>query len=405
LAAAGSLVTFVAQREGGAVVSMEHLGLGERLAGAVVAYATYLRMTLWPVHLAVLYPIRSLTAPEVLASVAALAAVSAVVLPPILRTPAPAIGWLWFLGTLVPVIGLVKVGQQALADRFTYLPQIGLFVAAVWWLGDRMSTRTGAVLGALGVAAASAATWQQLAVWRDSETLFAHAIAVTGENPLAETNLAATLLEQGRLDEARPHAERAVTLAPESAEAWITLGRARIQGGDADGARQAFETALRFDPHDPRAHYNLGVVAAQQGGIADAIAFYQQAIAERPDYFNAYNNLGNALAAADRPNEAEAALREALRLNPSSPQAHANLAIVLERRGRPAEAIASYRAAIDLAPNEPTLYYNLAAVLTGAGQRAAAIEALHHALRLKPEWEPARAALAELEHGGGATRN
>ncbi|HWP64826.1 MAG TPA: tetratricopeptide repeat protein [Candidatus Limnocylindria bacterium] len=402
LSAAGSVVTFVAQREGGAVVPLESLGLLQRLAGAAVAYATYLWMTVWPVNLAVLYPLRPIGAPEVIGSLAVLGGVSALALRPALRAPAPAVGWLWFLGTLVPVIGLVKVGQQALADRFTYLPQVGLFVAAVWWLGERLGARAGVAVGALAVAAASAGTLRQLAVWQDSVTLFRHALAVTGDNPTAETNLAAALLELGRLDEARPHAERAVARAPGSAEAWITFGRARIQGGDVDGARAAFETASRLDPHDARAHYNLGVVAAEQGRIADAIASYERAIAEWPTYFNAYNNLGNALAAADRLEEAEAALREAVRLDPASPSARANLAIVLERRGRSAEAIAAYRAALALAPNEPMLWFNLAAALSGTGQRAEAIEALEHALRLAPGWEPALAALAELERGGAA---
>ena len=396
LAAAGSAVTFVAQRHGGAVMSLGRLTVVERLAGAAVAYATYLWQTVWPTGLAVFYPIRPLGPGEVTAAVAALAAVSAIVFPHAFRTPAPAIGWLWFLGTLVHVIGLVKVGQQALADRFTYLPQVGLFLAAVWWLGERLSTRAGAAGAALAVAAACVLTLRQQTVWRDSVALFAHAVAVTGDNALAETNLAAALLEAGRLDEARPHAERAVALAPASANAWITLGRARIQGGDLTGAAAAFETALRFDPHDPRAHYNLGVVAGDQGRGPDAIAHYQRAIAERPDYFNAYNNLGNALAAAERVDEAEAALREAVRLYPSSPSALANLAIVLERRGKSAEAIATYRAALSLAPEEPMLWYNLAAALSGAGQRDEAVQALRNALRLKPGWEPARAALATL---------
>jgi tetratricopeptide (TPR) repeat protein len=399
LAAAGSVVTFVAQSRGGAVVPLERLTVFERLLGAVVAYATYLAATFWPTRLAVFYPTRPLGGAEVVLAVAALGAVSAVVIPPALRRPAPAIGWLWFLGTLVPVIGLVKVGQQALADRFTYLPQVGIFLATVWWVGDRLSARAGAAVGALAVAAACVLTVRQEAVWQDSVALFAHAAAVTGDNAVAETNLAAALLEAGRLDEARPHAERAVALAPESANAWITLGRARIQGGDLAGAAAAFETALRFDPHDARAHYNLGVVAGEQGRGADAIAHYERAIAERPDYFNAYNNLGNALTAAERVDEAEAALREAVRLDPSSPSALANLAIVLERRGKSAEAIATYRAALARAPGEPMLWYNLAAALSGAGRRDEAVQALRRALQLEPDWEPARAALAELRAG------
>jgi tetratricopeptide (TPR) repeat protein len=397
LTAAASAVTFVAQREGGAVMSLEALSVPARVAGAAVAYATYLWKTVWPVDLAVFYPIRPLDAVHTGAALAVLAAVSALVLPPAWRAPAPAIGWLWFLGTLVPVIGLVKVGQQALADRFTYLPQVGLFVAAVWWLGDRLPARVGAVVGGLAVAASCALTWQQLGVWRDSVALFEHARLVAPENALAETNLAAALLELDRLDEARPHAERAAALAPASAEAWITLGRARIQGGDVAGAGEAFATAVRLAPHDARAHYNLGVVAAREGRGEDAIAHYQRAIAERPTYFNAYNNLGTALTAAGRLDEAEAALRTAARLDPAAPSALANLAIVLEQRGQPADAIATYRAALALAPAEPTLWYNLAAALSGTGRGDEARTALREALRLRPGWAPAEAALTDLD--------
>jgi tetratricopeptide (TPR) repeat protein len=399
LAAAASAVTFVAQREGGAVMSLEHLSVPERVGGAAVAYATYLAKTVWPVDLAVFYPIQPLGAAQVTVAVGALAGVSAAVLLPAVRAPAPAIGWLWFLGTLVPVIGLVKVGQQALADRFTYLPQVGLFVAGVWWLGDRLPRRAGIAVGACAVAASCLLTVRQLAVWRDSVSLFHHALAAGRDNPVAETNLAAALLELGRLDEARPHAERAVGLAPESAEAWITLGRARIQGGDATAAAVAFATAARLDPHDARAHYNLGVVAAEQGRSAEAMEHYRRAIAERPTYANAYNNLGNLLVAAERLEDAEAALREAVRLNPKAPSSLANLAIVLEHRGRAAEAIAAYEAALAEAPAEPMLWYNLAAALSGAGRRDDAVQALRHALRLRPGWEPAVAALEALGAG------
>jgi tetratricopeptide (TPR) repeat protein len=396
LTAAASAVTFAAQRAGGAVMPLDDLGVAERVAGAAVAYATYLRQTVWPADLAVFYPLAPLGTGTVVASVAVLAGVSALVLLPAWRAPAPAIGWLWFLGTLVPVIGIVKVGQQALADRFTYLPQVGLFVAAVWWLGDRLPVRAGALAGALAVAVAGGLTVRQMEVWNDSITLFTHAIAVTGDNSVAETNLAAALLEAGRLADARPHAERAVELAPRYAPAWITLGRARLEAGDVDGAVAAFGTARDLDPTDARAHYNLGVVAAQQGRTAEAIAHYRRAVEENPAYTNAYNNLGNALAASEQWDAAEAALRTAATLDPLAPSSLANLAIVLERRGRPEDAIALYRAAITLAPGQPTLWYNLAAVLSGTGRRDEAVAALEQAVRIAPDWAPARAALADL---------
>jgi tetratricopeptide (TPR) repeat protein len=399
LSALASAVTFVAQRGAGAVMTVGDLPMTQRLAGAVVAYATYLRQTIWPADLAVFYPIAPLGPLETGVALALVAGLTALVLAPAARAPAPAIGWLWFLGVLVPVIGIVKVGQQSFADRFTYLPHVGLFIAVVWWLGDRLPRRAGAVLGVLAVAALSLATVRQIGVWRDSVTLFAHALAAGGDNPVAETNLAAALLERGRLDEARPHAERAARLAPRAPQVHLTLGRALLQGGDAAAAERAFAEAARLDPHDARAHYNLGVVAAAGGRGDEAIAHYRRALAARPDYVNAHNNLGNALAEAGRLDEAEMALREAARFDPSSAPAIANLALVLERRGRLDDAIATHRAALALAPGEPTLWYNLAAALAAAGRRDEAAGALREALRVRPGWEPATRALAELTGG------
>jgi tetratricopeptide (TPR) repeat protein len=399
LAATASAVTFMAQRQGGAVMSLEALPLAERGLNALVAYAAYLGKTVWPLDLAVFYPLRAVGVAEAGGALAVLALVSAVVLVPARREPAPAIGWLWFVGVLVPVIGIVKAGEQAFADRFTYLPHVGLFIALVWWLGDRVPRVVGMVVGTLAVAACVTLTVRQLGVWRDSVSLFAHAVAMGGDNPIAETNLAAALIEAGRVADARPHAERAVRLAPEAPQAHLTLGRAALESGDVDRAVRAFEEAARLDPHEARAHYNLGVVAAERQRLDEAIAYYRRAIAERPAYANAYNNLGNVLAASGRLDEAETALREAARLDPAAPSALANLAIVLERRGEVPAAIGAYRAAIALAPGEPILWYNLAAALSGVGRRDEAVTALREALRLRPGWGPAQAALAELGTG------
>jgi tetratricopeptide (TPR) repeat protein len=397
LAAVASAVTFVAQRQGGAVMSLEDLTLAQRGLNALVAYVVYLGKTVWPLGLAVFYPLRPMGVAEAGGALAVLALLSAVVLVPARRAPAPAVGWLWFVGTLVPVIGIVKAGEQAFADRFTYLPHVGLFVALVWWLGDRLPRLGGAALGALAVLACAVLTMQQVAVWRDSVTLFAHAVALGGDNPIAETNLAAALVEAGRGAEARPHAERAVRLAPAAPQTHLTLGRIALEGGDVDRAAAAFAEAARLDPHEARAHYNLGVLAAERQRPDEAIAHYRRAIAERPTYASAYNNLGNVLAAAGRLDEAEAALREAVRLDPAAPSSLANLAIVLERRGQVAEAVDAYRGALALAPGEPILWYNLAAALSGTGRRDEAIAALREALRLRPGWEPAQAALRELQ--------
>ena len=232
---------------------LEALPLGARVANATVSYATYLLQTVWPAGLAAFYPYRNpLPATEVLLAAAALVALSALAVASFPRRPSLLVGWLWYLGTLVPVIGLVRVGEQAMADRFTYLPHIGLFLAAAWGaadLGGRPQLRPSPVPPAIAVLVASLAPARtQARHWRDSTSLFEHARRVTRDNYLAETNLAAALLDTGRPADALVHARAAVELRPGDARAHMNLGTALARTGEPDAAHAAYERALAIDP-------------------------------------------------------------------------------------------------------------------------------------------------------------
>ena len=398
LSLAASAVTFAVQRGAGAVASLDTLSFGARLAGATVAVATYLVKTFWPTNLAVFYPNRPPAPWQLVLSVLLLVAVSLLAVAQHRRRPYLLVGWLWYLGTLVPVIGLVKVGDQAMADRFTYIPQIGVLLMLAWGAAELSVPRAALVAtGAAALAASAVLTVRQLDVWQDSITLFTHATAVTRDNYVAEANLGAALLDLGHPSDAIGHLRRAEAIKPDYVKPHVTLGKALAESGDAEGAAREYAEALRLDPGYATAHYNLGLLLAGQGRLDEAIARYREALRLDPNYANARHNLGAALAAEGRFEEAVAEYRRALALLPDLGIAHGNLAIALERLGRRDEAIAEYRTAVRLMPRDPTARYNLAGGLAGDGRFDEAIAELQVAMRLRPGWREGEAALTQLQ--------
>ena len=398
LSAAVSALTVVAQRGAGAMASLESLPLGTRIAEALVAYGSYLEKTFWPTRLAVFYPHRPLPVAEVAVCALLLAGVSALALVERRRRPYLLVGWLWYLVALLPVVGLVKVGEQAMADRFSYLPQIGVLLMIAWAAADAGGSRAVASAGGVvALAACVALTARQLDIWRDSVSLFAHASAVSRDNYVAEANLGAALLEQGRRAEALVHLRRSAAIKPGYAKVHVSLGKALAEGGDPEAALREYTDAIRLDGDSATAHYNLGLLLAGQARLDEAIAEYRAALRIDPEYAKARHNLGAALATQGRFEDAIEQYRQALALVPDRGVTHGNLAIALERLGRSAEAVAEYREAVRLMPADPTAHFNLAGGLAGAGRVDEAIAELRQALRLRPDWPEGRAALAEVE--------
>jgi tetratricopeptide (TPR) repeat protein len=279
LSAAASAVTVVAQSRGGAVMSLGELGFGARLANALVSYARYVAKTVWPTELAAHYPLPAggYAWWQIAAAAALVAAFTALAIGRGLRAPWLAVGWCWFLGTLVPVIGLVQVGHQALADRYAYVPIVGLFIAAAWELAERIAAlgphavRTGTAAAAAASIALAAAAWRQLGTWSDQETLFRHALAVTTDNGRAHLLLAQALAEEDRYPEAVAHAREAVRLEPGNARAHKNLGFMLYRMGLLDEAIAALEEAVRIDPGYSEAHGNLGIAYGRKGLAAEAM--------------------------------------------------------------------------------------------------------------------------------------
>ena len=341
LSAASATITVLAQSRGGAVASSARLPLTERVGNAAISYVAYVQKTLWPDHLAAYYPYPRPT-PSVLAAISALALLIATVSAVWIgrRRPYVLVGWLWYLGTLVPVIGIVQVGTQAMADRYAYLPLIGLFVVLAWALHDLVEanpSRRLPVLIAAGalVVACTAITRGQVRHWESSETLWTHALAVTRGNYAAHTYLGNALASAGNVDSAIAEYTEALRLNPDFPEAHNNLGPALASRGETDAAIAHFTAALRLRPNYADAHNNLGVALASRGRLEEAIAQYREVLRIDPEHAHAHGNLGLALYTLGRAAEAQRQLSLALQRNPSRQDVRAALDRLERERGRP----------------------------------------------------------------------
>jgi Flp pilus assembly protein TadD len=337
LAAAVSAVTLVDQHHSGAVVPLKSLPLSVRCDNASISYCRYLGKLFWPTDLAIFYPhLTHVPPPPVLVLAASfLACVTLLFL--LLRQAYPFLlmGWLWFGGTLVPVIGLVQVGDQGLADRYTYIPSVGIFIVMIWGMHALTKTlsRQAILLSSFGVSLlllSLGLTRHQLGYWRNSETLFRHTIAVTKDNYLILNNLGAALSGAGQADAAMEPLQEALRLRPHDAMVHYNIGIVRFAQGDKNDAVSQFKEALRLKPDYWDAHYNLGLTLASMDRLDEAITQFREAIQLRPDFTNARNNLGAALASAGHYEEAIQQFREVLRLEPDYATVQINLEQALE---------------------------------------------------------------------------
>ncbi len=319
LSAAFSAGAFLAQAGSGAVASTVRIDLPARLANAALASLQYLKMTLVPAGHSFYYPLASrVPAGVAVLALAALAALSGLALVQARRRPQLAVGWLWYLGMLVPVAGLVQIGGQARADRYTYLPLVGVFLALVWsaraLLGRLPALRAPAAVVSLGgLLVLGALARGQAAVWRDDATLTAQALALDPKNWMAHTVRAISLLKAGDAPAARGHLEEALRVNP-SAEVHFNLGVALGMLGDDRGAAGHYRQAVSLDPGKAEAHYNLGLIVARQGGAREALGHFEEAIRSDPGSAGAHFNAALALAALGRIAEGREHVRAGLSL-------------------------------------------------------------------------------------------
>ena len=365
-------LTLWAQQQ--AMVSTAGLNISQRLGHALLAYVHYAWVMLLPRHLAVFYPYdKNLPGGELFLAGALLALITAGALAFAKRWPYLLTGWFWFLGTLVPVIGLVQVGEQAWADRYTYLPYVGLFVAVVWAASD-LAARTAAIRRALpwlGVAAGAAClalSSVQLSHWRNTRTLFEHVARVTERNPLSATLLGSLLATEGKYDEAIALYRTALSYSPGFPEAHFYLGHAYDQQGKLDEAIAEYQQAVWFKPIQEQTHIRLGIALAKQGKPEEAATHYLAALQANAESAVAHNNLARLLHSKGQLDEAIAQYSAALKLDPSLAQAHNNLGVLLLQKGQTAEGVTHLRRAVRLNPGDIESQINLAQGLADQGQ-------------------------------------
>ena len=367
-----------------------------RIGNALVSYVTYMWQMIYPAGLAVLYPYPAHGLPvwEIITAILVLASVSAGVFIWRRTRPYLLVGWLWYLIMLVPVIGLIQVGTQARADRHTYLPQIGLYVLLTWGAADLCAgwRHRRLVLGGIAasvIASLSVDSCLQTAYWRNSESLWTHALACTSDNFIAHNNLGNALLQKGNVEEAIAHFQKALEINPNYTIAHNNLGNALIRKGSVDEAIAHYQRALQITPDSAEAHNNLGGALLQKGNVDEAIAHYQKALQINPDYAGAHNNLGNALLQRGSVDEAIAHYQRALQIAPDYAEAHNNLGGALLQKGKVDEAITHFQKALQINPDYAEAHYNLGNALLPKGSVDEAIVHFQRALQIKPDYAEA----------------
>jgi tetratricopeptide (TPR) repeat protein len=432
LAIAVSIVTFLAQRGAGAI--LDDIPVGPRIANALNSYAVYLFEFFWPANLAVFYPYEPIPVWQAALAALLLGAITVFAIRRRRTQPYLAVGWFWYLGTLAPVIGLIQFGAEARADRYTYIPAIGIAIMLAWGFEDLVAARRwlGPPVGVIAIlvcAGWATVTWRDLTYWHDSLGLFERAIAVNPDNYFAysglgsafrqagrngeaiasferalsikahfvdaEDGLGMALAAEGRLDEGMAHLAEAVRLAPGSVTGHIDLGFGFSKSGRAREAADQYRIALQLNPESPEAHCGLGVALAEQNRLPEALAQLLESVRIKPDYADGYYNLGRVLALQGRTDEAMTQFAAAIRLQPENAESHYNLGTALATRGRMSEAADQFRMAVFIKPDYVNARFNYASALANLEHYDEAIPQFQAILRLKPDFEPARKSLAQ----------
>lgn len=368
MSAVASVLTFKAQQGFGAMVKLTQIPFLGRLENATVSYGTYIGKALWPRDLAVLYPIHGVTFEALAISCLVLIAITGLAVWRVRQNPYLLMGWLWYLGMLVPAIGLVQVGAQAMADRYTYVPLVGLSISLVWAIADAVERRP--VLRQLAAFVAVAAlvmfatsAYRQAGYWATSQTLFEHTLAITERNQIIDNNLGVILAGEGRNREAIGLYQAAIEVDPDYSEAQANLGHELLKAGQLQDAYPHLIQALRLKPESSATHADLGFLLAAQGNLEDARIH----------------------------------LKESLRIAPSNPSVLSDLCFVLQRLGRISEATASCIEALALKPDFKDAQYNLGTALAAQGKKQEAIAEFSRILAVDPGYSAARVEIERLQ--------
>jgi protein O-mannosyl-transferase len=395
LSLVAGVITLYAQAGTGVIRQGAQFPFLSRAANAALAYVGYLVQTCWPAGLSVYYPFpRNVPFGLAAGAVLLLVTATAAILFAARTRPYLLVGWVWYLVTLLPVIGLVPFGGQAHADRYSYVPLIGFFLLVVWGASDcavhwRLRTAPLAIAAVLAIGCCSLLTWRQLGYWRESKTLFVHALAVTGDDPLLHNNLGAAFSANNQWDAAVFHFQKALALQPDDALAQGNLGVALANEGQWDDAINELQKAISLRPEIPLTQAMLGAALVKKGRLDEAISHLELAVKLQPDYVLARRNLAVALGTQGRPAEAIAVLEKTLQLMPNDVESRYDLAVLLAASGRADEAINQYQQVIKLDPAHAEAHNNLGALYGAKGRFDDAIVEFQQSLRLRPGFQKA----------------
>ncbi len=421
LTALSCTLTFIAQKGGGAVKAV---AMDTRIANALTSYASYLWKTIWPVDLAVYYPLSISISPlEAIGALVFVMLVTAAVLLLARKLPYLVSGWLWYLGTLVPVVGFIQVGTQSMADRYTYVPLIGIFIMAAWGVPELAKSLSAKreILGASAAAVLIVLTilsWRQIGFWKDTISLFTHSLSITRNNHVAHTAMGSCLVDRGdmersirhyseslrlepdnpktlydmgvvldkkgELDEAMKYYLRAIEINPSMDSAYVNLGVLQLKKGNIQDAISLITRAIQISPGRPEVYYSLGLAYEKGGRFQEAVEQYSKALNIDSGYFRAYRRLGCALVKGGRNDEAARCYIQALKFNPSDLETRVNLAAIYLGTGKLDEAIELYRKALQAPPGIPVVHTGLGLALLQKGNAKEAIVHFRESLRLAP---------------------
>ncbi|MBN2283461.1 MAG: tetratricopeptide repeat protein [Deltaproteobacteria bacterium] len=391
LATLSSVITYMVQDRTGAVIDTELVPFALRIQNTLVSYVIYLGKMFWPLRLAVHYPYQGyIPGWQVAGSACIIAVITIFVIYMAKRNPYLPVGWFWYLGTLVPVIGLVQVGGQAMADRYTYIPLIGLWIMFTWGVSEiflcRRYGKTFCVtVAVIIIILLAGVTNRQVRYWQNSVTLFQHSLEVAPGDYLSEHNLGVALATKSRIDEAEKHFMEAIRLNPDYGNPYFCLGIVMQSRGKTEEAKKYFMEALERDPNMAEALNGLGTIAVSEGDIPEAIVLYRKSLEIRPEQADTHDNLGIALAEQGRIDEALKHFRQAVTLVPDNASFRNNLETALIKAERIDEVICMIEDRIGKDPENAELYVKRGILYTKKGMAAQAAASFHRALVLNPD--------------------
>jgi len=401
LSALCSITTLILFEKTGESVAQDPVSILTILTNVMISYFEYLWKMLWPKGLAILYahPGNTLAVWKGVLCGIALLVITTISIKLIRKAPYFVVGWFWYLGTLIPVIGFIPLGHHLIADRYAYLPLIGIFVIIAWGVPELiskwrykekvLSAVTGIIIFTLLIT-----TWKQASHWKNSITVFKHAIRVTDKKypnfASIHYNLGIALVAEGKNEEAISHYKMAIKINPDYAKPQNNLENALVAEGKNEEAISYYKTAIGLNPDFPDAYNNLGAALFNAEMTEEAISHYKKAIKLNPDYADAHNNLGAVLFAERKNEEAISHYKMAIKLNPDFALAHYNLGNALVAEGKNEEAISHFKMAIKLKPDFALAHNNLGIALFHAKMTEEAIDYFKEAIRIRPGFAAAQ---------------